>query len=131
MSHQFQVGDRVQLTQPFERYPHCLLPVGTKGTVVLTGAAGDPVVLAVRWDEHVPNLEHWDNEGWWVLEDVEHGDLPQDSLEPVVARVKPCSCGYWIGEDPETSDGTPMATYDPKSGTMACVECGAALEEQS
>ena len=43
------------------------------------------------------------------------------------ACIAPCSCGYWIGEDPETADGTPMAIYDPASGALNCAECGAEM----
>ena len=46
---------------------------------------------------------------------------------PEQACIAPCSCGYWIGEDPETADGTPMAVYDRESGALNCAECGAEM----
>lgn len=74
----FSVGDRVRLTDCFERYPHCLIEAGATGTVT---KACDDIVLAVRWDETVPGLEEWDNEGHWSADDVAHGDRPEASLE--------------------------------------------------
>ena len=83
----FKVGDRVRLTTCFERYPFCFLEAGTVGTVVSTGSdvdGGDaPEALAVRWDETVPGLEEWDNEGIWSADDVSEGDLPALSLERI------------------------------------------------
>ena len=43
-------------------------------------------------------------------------------------RVQPCPCEYWVGEDPETAEGTPMAIYCPETGALNCVECGAELQ---
>ena len=47
-------------------------------------------------------------------------------------RVIPCPCGYWVGEDMEDdpSKATPMAIYDPSTGALGCVECGAELVAQ-
>ncbi len=39
-----------------------------------------------------------------------------------VARVILCSCAYWEGEDSE-----PLAIIDRTTGSVCCVECGAAL----
>lgn len=72
----FNIGDHVRLTTSFERYPHCLIPSGVTGTVVST----DPDSFAVRWDETIPGLEEWDNEGIWCAEDIACGDLPENSL---------------------------------------------------
>lgn len=80
-----RVGDIVRLTQPFERYPHCMLEPGTTGTVVAV-SCGD-VALAVRWDEHVDGLDEWDNEGHWSNDDVAAGDRPDDSLVLVHAST--------------------------------------------
>ena len=79
--HPFQVGDRVRLTAPFERYPFCLIDAGATGTVTEASYSATDPVLAVRWDETVPGLEEWGNEGIWCADDIAHGDLPQDSLE--------------------------------------------------
>jgi len=76
--HPFQVGDRVRLTASFERYPFCLIGAGATGTVT---EASESLPLAVRWDETIPGLADWDNEGHWTADDIAHGDLPQDSLE--------------------------------------------------
>jgi len=45
-------------------------------------------------------------------------------VPPNVARVEPCSCGYWEGEDPDSAEGVPMARYDSEDGLLSCVECG-------
>ena len=52
------------------------------------------------------------------------------STEP--AQIIPCSCKYWEGETQGfgSDDDTPMipqALYDPETGHICCIECGAAL----
>jgi len=47
-----------------------------------------------------------------------------------VIRLKPCPCRYWDGQDPDTSDGSPMVLYCGDTGEAQCVECSRPMEYQ-
>ena len=53
-----KVGDRVISITSIDRFPHFLLEEGIKGTVELMNKYSD---LMVRVDEHIPELDEWDN----------------------------------------------------------------------
>lgn len=75
----FEVGDRVQLTQDVERYPHFIAPAGLTGIVVsLT-----EVQMSVRLDAPLAGAEAWDNEVHWYDLDHDLGDDPAEDLRKV------------------------------------------------
>jgi hypothetical protein len=60
----FEIGDRVRLRRPVDRYPHTLVPEGATG-VVTSASASD---FRTRLDAPVLGLDEWNNEVHWDSE---------------------------------------------------------------
>lgn len=55
-----RLGARVVFVEPFECFPHFIVPTGARGTVTIL-ADGD-IAVAVEMDDPLPGCEAWDNE---------------------------------------------------------------------
>jgi hypothetical protein len=51
-------GDRVELTEDFERFPHFIAKKGLAGVITEVG----DLFVNIRLEEKVEGMEHWDNE---------------------------------------------------------------------
>lgn len=54
-------GKRVIVKQEIDRYPHFLVPVGLRGTIV----QWEPLTIGVKLDNHIVGAEEWDNVVYW------------------------------------------------------------------
>jgi hypothetical protein len=55
-----QLGQRFRLKRPVDRFPDFLAPSGLTGTITVTEG-----LIAGKMDQHIPGVDHWENEIWW------------------------------------------------------------------
>ena len=94
-------------------------PLFTEEEIPLVRARCDELYALPSWGEHdCPIGYMWQGYEESIEETVEETKTP--------AKIQPCECGYWEGEDMEEdpSKATPQASYDAASGRLCCIECG-------
>jgi hypothetical protein len=72
------IGDRVRLVHPVDRYPHFVAAEGMEGTVT----QNDDEAFSVRLDITIEGAESWDNEVCWY---PSNGDDPSEDIERIGA----------------------------------------------
>ena len=75
----FNVGDRVVLTAPVERFDDFIASAGRIGIVVETGER----YLSVWMERRLHGAEDWNNCVIWTETDYHHDDGPEGYLAPV------------------------------------------------
>ena len=94
-------------------------PLFTEEEIPLVRARCDELYALPSWGEHDCPIGYlWQGYEESIEETVEETKTP--------AKIQPCECAYWEGEDMEEdpSKATPQAIYDAASGRLCCVECG-------
>lgn len=82
------VGKRVKLVNDVDRFQTCLVLKGATGTVASV-CDMDRYTIAVKLDEHVPDLDEWDNELHWSEEGCADADGREwASVEAFLADVE-------------------------------------------
>lgn len=75
MTHEL-VGRRIRMTVTKEVYPTGIFRAGLTGTIAIV----DQYIIAVEMDEHRDELDEWDNELHWYIDDLEPGQVLVDEF---------------------------------------------------
>jgi hypothetical protein len=102
----FPKGARVVFHEDADRYPHCVVPKGTTGTV--SDSCPDGVLVKVDGD--VPGLTdsaEWEGEFQWFVvhvEDIDEPEAPFTRFCEHAGCAATCSLGCtWTDDDPTCS----------------------------
>ena len=80
------IGERVRTVEPIERYDRFHVPAGSVGVVT----SCEDQLCAVRLDEPVPGMGHWDNELYFTAEDAAAaGVTPPTAASAMWASCQP------------------------------------------
>lgn len=118
-----EVGQRYELVEVVDRYPHFQVPPGRRGTIsdISDGT------ISLRMDEHIYGCEEWDNEIVFSVDgdSLDHPEGPSavnDLRQSARALPVPTVGDQVRAVFPNTSWGVGEVTHDEPSGVTASGE---------